>query len=142
MLVHVELICTISDPPKFDLDSYIANYTGMNRYSLPFLSGLLTNVTFAGRTRFARLFLIGICSSHLSTEALKLAVSEAKSGKDVSRYENAVRALAESAPNEKEAVLDVEWVDRMQKVIRAETDRLEHELRGYKNNLIKESIRV
>lgn len=30
----------------------------------------------------------------------------------------------------------------MQKMVKAETDRLEHELRGYKNNLIKESIRV
>lgn len=88
------------------------------------------------------MFLIGICSSHLSTEALKLAVSEAKSSKDVSRYENAVRALAETAPDEKEAVLDAEWVDRMQKLIKAETDRLEQELRGYKHNLIKESIRV
>jgi COP9 signalosome complex subunit 1 len=46
------------------------------------------------------------------------------------------------APNEPEAVLDTEWVDRTQKLVRAETDRLEHELRGYKNNLIKESIRV
>lgn len=95
-----------------------------------------------GRTRFNRLLLIGTCSTHLSTEALKLAVAEAKSGKDISRYERAVRALAEVAPNESEATLDTEWVDRMQKLIKAETDRLEHELRGYKNNLIKESIRV
>jgi len=63
-------------------------------------------------------------------------------GKDVGRYERAVKALAEVAPNEREAVLDKEWVERTQKVVRAETDRLEHELRGYKNNLIKESIRV
>lgn len=60
----------------------------------------------------------------------------------MSRYERAVRALAEVAPNESEAVLDTQWVDRTQKLVKAETDRLEHELRGYKNNLIKESIRV
>lgn len=53
-----------------------------------------------------------------------------------------MRALAEVAPNESEAVLDTEWVDRTQKLVKAETDRLEHELKGYKNNLIKESIRV
>lgn len=88
------------------------------------------------------MFLIGTCSSYLAPEALRLAVAEAKSGKDVSRYENAVRALAEVAPNDKEAVLDTEWVERTQRTIKAETDRLEQELRGYKNNLIKESIRV
>ncbi|KAL1963827.1 hypothetical protein VTN77DRAFT_7758 [Rasamsonia byssochlamydoides] len=112
----------VDDPPKFDLDSYIANYTG--------------------RTRFDRLFLIGTCSTYLSTEALKAAVTEAKSGKDVGRYQKAVQALAEVAPNEPEAVLDTDWVERTQKLVRAETDRLEHELRGYKNNLIKESIRM
>ncbi|BDD57699.1 hypothetical protein MAP00_003045 [Monascus purpureus] len=112
----------VDDPPKFDLESYIANYTG--------------------RTRFSRLYLIGTCSTHLSTEALKLAVAEAKSGKDVGRYERAVRALAEVVPNDNEATLDTKWVENMRKVVSAETDRLEHELRGYKNNLIKESIRM
>ena len=95
-----------------------------------------------GRTRFDRLYLIGTCSTYLFTEALKTAIVEAKSGKDISRYELAVTALAEIAPNEVEATLDTEWVIRMQKVVKSETDRLEHELRGYKNNLIKESIRV
>ncbi|KAK1138921.1 hypothetical protein N8T08_001661 [Aspergillus melleus] len=112
----------VDDPPKFELESYIANYTG--------------------RTRFNRLYLIGTCSTYLSSEALKTAVAEAKSNKDVSRYEWAVRALAEVAPNEPEAALDKEWVGRMNKVVKAESDRLEHELRGYKNNLIKESIRM
>ncbi|KAF9894312.1 hypothetical protein FE257_007815 [Aspergillus nanangensis] len=112
----------VDDPPKFELESYIANYTG--------------------RTRFNRLFLIGTCSTYLSVEALKGAVIEAKAGKDVSRYERAVQVLSEVAPSEPEANLDTEWADRMQKIVKAETDRLEHELRGYKNNLIKESIRM
>ncbi|GKZ24823.1 hypothetical protein AbraCBS73388_011827 [Aspergillus brasiliensis] len=112
----------VDDPPKFELESYIANYTG--------------------RTRFNRLLLIGTCSTYLSVEALKAAVAEAKGGRDVSRYENAVRALAEVAPSDPEATLDTNWVDHMKKSVKAETDRLEHELRGYKNNLIKESIRM
>ncbi|PYH47673.1 COP9 signalosome complex subunit 1 [Aspergillus saccharolyticus JOP 1030-1] len=116
MSVHAQ------DPPKFELESYIANYTG--------------------RTRYNRLYVIGTCSSYLAVEALKAAVAEAKSGKDVIRYERAVRALAEVAPNDPEATLDTHWVDHMQKVVKAETDRLEHELKGYKNNLIKESIRM
>lgn len=75
-------------------------------------------------------------------EALKLAVAEAKSGKDVERYIMAVETLSQVSPNEAEAHLDTKWIEHTQKVVKAETDRLEHELRGYKNNLIKESIRV
>ncbi|KAL6239329.1 CSN complex subunit 1 [Aspergillus navahoensis] len=112
----------VDEGPKFELESYIANYTG--------------------RTRFNRLYLIGTCSSYLAVEALKAAIAEAKSGKDVSRYLRAVQALADVAPSEPEATIDREWVERSQKVVKAETDRLEHELRGYKNNLIKESIRM
>lgn len=95
-----------------------------------------------GRTRFERLYLIGSCSTLLSNDALKAAVAEAKSSKDVNRYEKAVRALADVVPSEPEAKLDTAWVEDTQRRVRAETDRLEHELRGYKNNLIKESIRV
>ncbi|KAL4784701.1 26S proteasome subunit RPN7-domain-containing protein [Aspergillus varians] len=112
----------VDDPPKFELESYIANYSG--------------------RTRFNRLYLIGTCSSYLAVESLKAAIAEAKSGKDVSRYLGAVQALADVAPNEAEATVDREWVGRSKKLVKAETDRLEHELRGYKNNLIKESIRM
>lgn len=126
------------DQPKLDLESYIANYTGK---SLVIILNSMADASI-GRSRFERLFLIGTCSTYLSTEALKLAVAEAKLSKDISRYEIAVRALGEVAPNENEASVDTDWVDRVEKGIRAETDRLEQELRGYKNNLIKESIRV
>jgi len=40
------------------------------------------------------------------------------------------------------AAPDLNWVDTKQRQVKAETDRLEGELKGYKNNLIKESIRV
>ncbi|KAJ5407944.1 COP9 signalosome subunit 1 [Penicillium cosmopolitanum] len=112
----------VDDPPKLDLDSYIANYTG--------------------RTRFNRLYLIGNTSTVLAVDALKSAVAEAKSGKDVGRYEKAVRALAEVTPAEQDATLDSVWVSDIQRSVRAQSERLEHELRGYKNNLIKESIRM
>ncbi|EED16108.1 COP9 signalosome subunit 1 (CsnA), putative [Talaromyces stipitatus ATCC 10500] len=112
----------VDEAPKFDLESYIANYKG--------------------RTRFDRLFLIGKCSTILSADALRLAVGEAKSGKDVERYVQAVQALSQVAPNDPDAVLDQRWVDITRQAVRAETDKLEHELKGYKNNLIKESIRM
>ena len=41
-----------------------------------------------------------------------------------------------------DVVPDLAWVDKMTRQVKVETDRLEAELKGYKNNLIKESIRV
>ena len=75
-------------------------------------------------------------------DALRAAVAEAKRGKDVERYEKAVEALAEAAPNDVQAVLDAAWIAHTSKLVKVETERMELELKGYKNNLIKESIRV
>lgn len=69
-------------------------------------------------------------------------MAEAKKGKDVERYEKAVEALAEAAPNDVQAVLDTAWTAHTSKLAKVETERMELELKGYKNNLIKESIRV
>lgn len=95
-----------------------------------------------GRTRFNRLYLIGNTSTILAVDTLKAAVAEAKSGKDIGRYEKAVRALSEVAPGDQDATLDTAWIQDVQRSVRAQSERLENELRGYKNNLIKESIRV
>ena len=96
----------------------------------------------AGRTRLERLILIGTCSSFLGVDALKLAVKEAKKGKDVKRYLEAQTHLETIGPLEREAVRDRAWMEMTEKHNQAETQRLEAELKGYKNNLIKESIRV
>ena len=96
----------------------------------------------SGRTRLERLLLIGTSSSYLYLEALKAAVAEAKRGRDVDLYRAAVSYLQQVAPTDPDAVLDIAWVDRMTKQVKIESDRLEQELKGYKNNLIKESIRV
>ena len=97
----------------------------------------------SGRTRFARLFLIGTCSTVLAVEALKAAVTEAKAGSDVDRFVAAVTALTPYLPagdrNEQE---DQAWALQREQLNQRETQRLEAELKGYKNNLIKESIRV
>ncbi len=97
---------------------------------------------FSGRTRFERLLLIGTNSTHLSLEALKAAIAEAKQGTDIGHYESAITALREIAPDDPDAKPDLEWLDKTAKQIKAQTDHLEQELKGYKNNLIKESIRV
>ncbi|PBP22723.1 26S proteasome subunit RPN7 [Diplocarpon rosae] len=89
-----------------------------------------------------RLLLIGVCSSFLGVEALKAAVKEAKRGSDIKRYLDAQNHLETVGPHEPEAVRDLPWMERTEKHNIAETQRLEAELKGYKNNLIKESIRM
>ena len=86
--------------------------------------------------------LIGLSSRPLHLEALKAAVKEARSGLDLQHYENAVSALQDVALNDIDAIPDMDWVDRVKKTNDRDTSRLEGELKGYKNNLIKESIRV
>lgn len=114
---------------------------------LVFLTSCCFTVEFInlapGRTRYARLYLIGTSSKVLATEALKAAVEEAKAGNDVQRYIDAVTASRpQLAPGDQDGVIDRSWVERKEKQNKAESSRLEAELKGYKNNLIKESIRV
>ncbi|TQV94233.1 hypothetical protein V2A60_002726 [Cordyceps javanica] len=112
----------VTELPRFDFDLYIQNYTG--------------------RTRFDRLLLIGKHCVPLRLDALKGAIAEAKSGRDVSHYKQAWDCIRKLAPNEPEATRDEAWIAATEKSNKAETQRLESELKGYKNNLIKESIRV
>ena len=95
-----------------------------------------------GRTRLERLFFIGQHSVTLCIDALRGAIAEAKTLKDVGAYKTAHEFLALCAPSDADARSDKEWVDRTSKENAAKSKRLEDELKGYKNNLIKESIRV
>lgn len=104
-----------------------------------------TSIAYAlltGRTRFDRLLLIGLSSTYLYLDALKAAVREAKAGEDVQQYETAMVALQDMAFRDPDAKPDQEWMERTKKRNTLETSKLEGELKGYKNNLIKESIRV
>lgn len=99
-------------------------------------------LTRPGRTRFDRLLLIGKCSVPLSVDALKTAVIEAKNGTDSYRYKEAWDCIRIAAPGEPEAARDDAWIAKIESANRHETMHLEGLLKGYKNNLIKESIRV
>ncbi|KAG5930125.1 hypothetical protein E4U42_002861 [Claviceps africana] len=112
----------VQDQPKLDLDLYIQNY--------------------AGRTRFDRLLHIGKTSVYHCADALKAAVIEAKAGSDVACYSEAWECLSQVAPDDPEAQKDDAWIEKTEAENKAETIRLENELKGYKNNLIKESIRM
>ena len=94
-----------------------------------------------GRTRLDRLSTIATTSTYLSIEALKLARAEARKGKDVDRYVQLGVWMRQIAGNDY-GPDDGAWVDTRAKQVRLEGERLENELKGYKNNLIKESIRV
>lgn len=69
-------------------------------------------------------------------------MQEAKKGRDTKRYIDAQKHLADVAPSEAEAQHDSAWYERITKQNAVDTHKLESELKGYKNNLIKESIRV
>lgn len=123
------------------MTSYIANYSGQSARN-PSFPKLVTD-TEAGRTVFRRLYLIGACCPPLREEAAKLAIREAKRGADVRNFQDAV-ALLHAVPGfrDTERLLDTSWAVDQEKRNVKETQRLENELKGYKNNLIKESIRV
>lgn len=67
---------------------------------------------------------------------------EAKKGHNVMCYIEALQCLMEAAPDVPEAQRDLDWINKTEAENKAETARLENELKGYTNNLIKESIRV
>ncbi|KAK4163449.1 putative COP9 signalosome complex subunit 1 [Cladorrhinum sp. PSN259] len=115
-------VVVVKDAPKLDLELYIQNYRG--------------------RTRFDRLFLIGRSSVTLCVDALKAAVAEAKRGRDPQRYREAVECLRIAAPTDPDATFDQHWLEKQETANRMETARLLGELKVYKNNLIKESIRM
>ncbi|KAI6914714.1 COP9 signalosome-like protein complex subunit 1 [Hortaea werneckii] len=108
-------------PPTFDLETWASNYEGA---LLPL-----------------RLAHIAIHCPALSHQSMTTAVSAAKKGKDVQLY-TGLCELAKQLGHSDLATPDAEWVTKQEEGNRRETSRLEGELRGYKNNLIRESIRM
>ncbi|KAF2000688.1 PCI-domain-containing protein [Amniculicola lignicola CBS 123094] len=112
----------VKDPPKFDLESYISNYDGF--------------------TRLERLHHIGSSSTYLAVDTYHMAISEAKRGKKTKLYTTLAEELAQIAPGDPASLTDTAWVEKKNRDLKIEHDKLDHELRTYKNNLIKESIRM
>ncbi|TKA61010.1 hypothetical protein B0A55_13592, partial [Friedmanniomyces simplex] len=108
-------------PPTFDLDVWAGNYEGA---LLPL-----------------RLAHVAIHCPTLARPAIALAVAHAKKSKDVRLYTRLCELAGQlgfpdvSAP-------DAAWAARQEEGNKRELGRLEGELRGYKNNLIRESIRM
>jgi len=109
--------------PNWDLDQYILNYSGHGQIH---------------RLRF-----IALRSSTLQADALKHAIHLIKdSTLDVSLYQETVEQLRIVDPGSQESILDRSWVENAIRTTKITTEKLEAELKNYKNNLIKESIRV
>jgi COP9 signalosome complex subunit 1 len=108
-------------PPTFDLETWATNYDGA---LLPF-----------------RLGHIAINCPALTRTSLTLAAAAAKHGKDAQLYTRLCR-LAGQLGMQELATPDAEWLARTEEANRRETARLEGELRSYKNNMIRESIRM
>ncbi|CAK7208597.1 hypothetical protein SBRCBS47491_000145 [Sporothrix bragantina] len=112
----------VQETPRFDLESYIQNYTGP--------------------TRFDRLMLIGRSSVALHLDALRAAFAEAKKSHDTGRYREVATYFNMVAPSEAEELFSKSWLESTDAANAAETKRLEREMKVYKNNLVKESIRM
>lgn len=69
-------------------------------------------------------------------------MAEAKAGRDVARYREVREYLRVAAPNDPNVDQDGAWIEYTNRANKEELHRLEAELKAYRNNLIKESIRV
>ncbi|QDS71962.1 hypothetical protein FKW77_001138 [Venturia effusa] len=112
----------VRDLPKLDLESYANNYDGP--------------------TKIMRLRMIATTCPPLALEAFRMAITDLMTGKDVQGYMDVVAEFQKLAPNEPLAQINTAWATQQTQRNNTETNRLEHELKTYKNNLIKESIRM
>ena len=95
-----------------------------------------------GFTRLDRLITIGLTSLPLQYPALKAAQSEARGLRNIPRYLTLSEHLEKLYPNDASIRQDPSYMQEVTGLTQLESQRLENELKGYKNNLIKESIRM
>ncbi|CAG8499511.1 1130_t:CDS:2 [Paraglomus brasilianum] len=96
-------------------------------------------------TKVDRLLFIGKRCPSLQIDAYKLALAELhRNSLDHNKYLTTAANLNEILSSQGKPLyqLDSRWVDTAQKRAKAILERLEGELKNYKNNLIKESIRM
>jgi COP9 signalosome complex subunit 1 len=92
--------------------------------------------------RIYKLLAIARTSPPLSADAFRMAIVEAKRGVNIDLYMTLVEDFSKLLPTDALAQVDTAWAEATARRVKVDTDRLEHELKTYKNNLIKESIRM
>ncbi|KAF9574231.1 hypothetical protein EC968_007155 [Mortierella alpina] len=126
-------VVEVDAPNNLDLDAYIANYKG--------------------HTKINRLEFIADRCPSLQIDALKFAITELKTNQtlNIPRYANLVKKLNEAvkfgAPGSAHVSSDLlnvdkAWADSQLQKAKQQTEMLESELKNYKRNSIKESIRM
>ncbi|KAI8834300.1 26S proteasome subunit RPN7-domain-containing protein [Chytridium lagenaria] len=83
--------------------------------------------------------------AHLQIDALKLALEETKkSTLSTAKYNHIYQTLHAllSSLGSPQVDADLDWLDTTSRHVRTQLEKLEVELKDYKNNLIKESIRM
>ncbi|KAK3805875.1 MAG: 26S proteasome subunit RPN7-domain-containing protein [Benniella sp.] len=126
-------VVEVDAPNNLDLDAYIANYKG--------------------HTKINRLEFIADRCPALQIEALRLAITELKNTQtlNIPRYANLVKKLNDAvkfgvpgSANVSSDLLNIDkaWADRQLQKAKQQTEMLEAELKNYKRNSIKESIRM
>lgn len=101
-------------PPSFELETWASHYAGQ---LLPL-----------------RLLHVALSCPPLARQAMDLAISTAKRGADVQIYHKLCE-VSKTSP-------DMEWAARQHEINTRQLGKMESELKGYKNNLIRESIRM
>lgn len=93
----------------------------------------------------SRLIFTAQVSPSFRIDAYKAAIQEImKCTGNIDLYQRTMRKLNEELEERKLPVvdLDMQWISETSQTLAEKTERLESELTNYKNNLIKESIRV
>lgn len=88
-----------------------------------------------------RLSHVAIHCPALAKQAMTMAITTAQQGKDVRLYTRLCELAAQLGLSQL-STPDATYVTKQEEANRRELSRLEQELRGYKNNLIRESIRM
>ena len=137
----------VDDAHPFDLDAYIAGYSGQSPPRPPQLS----SPPHTGRTAVDRLLAITAACPAIAPQALKLAFTHLYRLRDPSLVQATLAAYAGAAalpegqglpPAADVVAVDTAWIEEVTKKNVAERTKLEVELKTYTNNMIKESIRV
>lgn len=119
----------VVENPTMDLDGYVSNYKGI--------------------TKLQRLMFISKHCPTFAVDALKMCANAVRSTHNVDMYREVITRLTESfnqedggaGPQGQGPDLDNHWVETTTKRAIQKLDKLDQDLKTYKNNSIKESIR-
>lgn len=119
----------VVENPTMDLDAYVSNYKGI--------------------TKLQRLMFISKHCPSFAVDALKMCANAVRSTHNVDMYREVMTRLTETfnqedggaGPQGQGPDLDNHWVETTTKRAIQKLDKLDQDLKTYKNNSIKESIR-